>query len=74
MVGGERVQGVDLVVQHRRGEVAVHRALARRAASRRAPAVDDDDGEALLGEPLAGQVRAAGGDDALGVRARRRGP
>ena len=68
-VGRERVQGVDLVVQHRPGEIAPHRALERRAASRRAPAVDDDDGEALLGEPLAGQVRAAGGDDALGVRA-----
>ena len=34
-----------------------------------APPVDDHDGEALLGEPLAGQMGAAGGDDALGVRA-----
>ena len=67
--GRERVQRVDLVVQHRPGEIAAHRTLERRAASRGAPAVDDDDGEALLGEPLAGQVRAARGDDALGVRA-----
>ena len=43
-------------------------ALELRAEPRRAPPVDDDHGEPLLGEPLAGEVGASGGDDALGVR------
>ena len=47
----------------------MHGALELRAAPRGAAAVDDDHGEALVGEPLAGEVRAARGDHPLGVRA-----
>ena len=69
MLRGHRVQRVDLVLQHRRGEVAVDGALELRAEPRGAPPVDDDHGETLVGEPLAGEVRVARGDHALGVRA-----
>ena len=65
---GHRVQGVDLVVEHRTGQVAVHRPLELRPAARRAPPVHHDHREALVGEPLAGQVRGAGGQHALRVR------
>ena len=49
---GDAVERVDLVVEGRSGEVAVHRSLPLAAAAGRAAAVGDDDGEALVGEPL----------------------
>ncbi|GAA2804646.1 hypothetical protein GCM10020219_090390 [Nonomuraea dietziae] len=70
---GDPLQGVHLVVEHRGGQVVQHRPLEGGTASRGAAAVGDDDGEALLGEPLAGEVHALAGQDALGVRPAVRG-
>ena len=66
--GGERLQGVDLVVEHRPGQVAVDRPLPRRPPPGRAPTVDDDDGEALVGQPLRREEGAPGPQHPLGVR------
>jgi len=49
---GRRQQALDLVVEHRPGQIEVHAAFPRRASPGRAPAVDHDDGEPLVGEPL----------------------
>ena len=55
-VGGcGMVQGVDLIVEHGGGEVAPYAALPGRAPPRRAPAIDHQHGEALVGEPLGDQ-------------------
>ena len=63
----QRQQPIDLVFEDRSGHVAVDAALPRRAASRGAPAIDDDDREALVREPLRGEVRAACLHHPLGV-------
>ena len=63
MLGGGLLEGVHLVLEHGAGEVEVHRPLPVGAPARGAPAVGDDDGEALVGEPLrreVGEVRAHG--------------
>ena len=65
---GGAVEAVDLVVEHRRGQVVVDGALPRRAPPGRAPPVGDDDGEALVGEPLRGQVGVVRLHDARAVR------
>ena len=66
---GGRLQRLDLVLQDRAGQVAGDRAVPLGPAAGGAAAVGDDDGEALLGEPLRAQVRGAGGQHALAVRA-----
>ena len=73
VLGRQRQQPVDLVLEDRAGEVAVDAALPRRAAARRAAPVDHHHGEALVGEPLRGEVGRPRLHDPLGVRARRRG-
>ena len=65
---GGRLQRLDLVVEDGRGEVEVHGPLPRRPAARRAPPVGDDDGEALVGEPLRRQVGVVGLHGAQRVR------
>ena len=55
------------------GEVAPHGPLPLRAPAGRAPPVDHDHGEALVGEPLRGQVRVAGRAPPAGRAGRRRG-
>src|SRR5437667_371532 len=57
---GERVEGGDLVVEDRAGEVAADGALEGAAAVRGAAAVDGDDQVAVVGEPLAQQQRLHG--------------
>src|SRR3712207_8482044 len=52
-----------------RSEVERDLPLPDRAATGRAAAVHDQDGEALVGQPLRGQVGVAGGHHALRVRA-----
>ena len=63
------VQGLDLIVEHGRGQVSVDGAVPRRAASRRAPTVGDDDSEPLVGEPLRRQVGVVGAHDTRPVGA-----
>ena len=65
----ERLQGGHLVVEHPLGEVLAHLELAGRSAARRAGAVDDDDREALVGQPLVGGERPGGMDDTGVMRA-----
>ncbi len=48
----QRMQGLDLIVEDRTGQVAVHGSLPRRASTRRTPPIDHHDREALVGEPL----------------------
>ena len=67
-VGG-LVQAVDLVLEHGVGEIAVDRAFVLGTTARCAAAVDDDDGEPLVGEPLRAEIRVVRLHDALGVRA-----
>jgi hypothetical protein len=52
------VEGVDLVLQHRAGEIAVDGVLPGDAAPRRAPAIRDEDREPLIGEPLGLEERS----------------
>ena len=54
-VGGDRPERVDLVLEDRRGEIVVDGPLPLAPETRRAAAVDDDDGEALVGQPLGRQ-------------------
>ncbi len=63
------VQGVDLVLEDRCGEVEVDGPLPGAAPARGAAAVGHDDGEALVGEPLRRVVGGAGGQHPLRVRA-----
>ena len=70
-LGGGRASAVDLVVEHRRGEVEVDGPLPRRAAPGRAAPVDDDHREALVGEPLRRQVRRLGAHAPAGRAGRR---
>ena len=60
-----RVQRVDLVLKHRAREVTADRPVPLRAPPRGTPAVRDHYGETLVGEPLRGQVAAAGGEHLL---------
>ena len=53
---GDSVQGVDLVVERRPGEISVDGSLPLAAAPGCAATVGDDDHESLVGEPLRGQV------------------
>ena len=69
VTAAERLQRGHLVVEHALGEVLAHLELEGRSASRGAGAVDDDDGEALVGQPLVGGERPGGMDDAGVVRA-----
>ena len=69
MNAAERLQRGHLVVEHPLGEVLTHLELEGRPASRGAGAVDDDDGEALVGQPLVGGERPGGMDDPGVMRA-----
>ncbi len=65
---GHALQRVDLVVERGARQVAADRALEVGAPARGAAAVGHDDGEALLGEPLALQERAPPVEHPLRVR------
>ena len=57
VVLGRGMQRVDLIVEDRRRQIEMDRALPLAATPGRAASVDDDDGEALIGEPLRQSVR-----------------
>src|SRR4029453_3516313 len=61
VVGAHGAQRLHLVVQDGTGQVAPDRPLPGRAPARGAAAVGDQDGEALVGEPLGDQEPVAGG-------------
>ncbi len=61
-------QRVDLILQGRASQVTGHCAVPLGASPWCAPAVGHHDGEALIGEPLRGQVGVGRGQDPLGVR------
>ena len=69
MIIGRRVQAIDLVVEHRGGQIEMNRALPLAAPPRCAPAIDDDDGKALVGEPLRQSESAPRCQHVLNVRA-----
>ncbi len=56
-LGGCLLERVDLVLQRGCRQVLVDRPLPLGAAPRGPPAIDDDDGEAVVGEPLRNEVR-----------------
>ena len=62
------LQGIDLVVEHGGRQVAVHSPLPFGSTPGCAPAVGDDHGEPLVGEPLRGQELPSGPLHPLGVR------
>ena len=60
MLLGRGVERLDLVVEDRAGEVEVDGPLPLAAPAGGAAAVGDDHREALVGEPLRGEVAVAG--------------
>ena len=66
MSGGNCLQRGDLIFEHRRGYVTAGCSFPGRIAAGGPAAVGDDDGKALLGEPLGDQEwRGLGQEDAL---------
>ena len=59
------MQRVDLVLEHRRRDIAADRPLPGRSAPGRAAPVDDEHRESLIGEPLRFEERAGRSDHLL---------
>ncbi len=68
MLGGCGLQCLHLVVEHRRRQVVEHGPFVLGPTTGCAAAVDDHHGEALVGEPLRGEVAVVRGQHPLRVR------